>query len=102
MPNIIMTLWMYAVTVLQHSQFIIHTLLAFNRFVAIVYSKSYDFVWKNNLLWAYFIALGLPACYMTFLLPSQGIMKYEKIPEMNYTSYIMDNAGDVSVSDLEF
>ena len=98
MPNIIMTAFVYVVTVLQHSQFIIHTLITFNRFIAIVYTNSYNFFWRNNLLWAYILALGLPACYLTFLIPSQGIMKYTKLDDMNYTAYQMENVGDIIVS----
>ena len=77
--NLLMTIIQWLFCVLQHSQFIVHLLLALNRICAVIIPHSYKIYWAPRHFWKYCIFTCLvPMIYMGWLLKYGAHMYYEE------------------------
>uniref|UniRef100_A0AC35G7Q5 Serpentine receptor class gamma n=1 Tax=Panagrolaimus sp. PS1159 TaxID=55785 RepID=A0AC35G7Q5_9BILA len=97
-PSIPITIWYYFTVTLQHSQFIIHVLMAFNRFSAIIMVKSYNIVWNPDRFWIFLIIIFIiPGCYMSWLLVAGSYYLFIDYAAIGYKAYKLNNINMGSI-----
>ena len=90
--NLVITIWYYFACVLQHAQFIVHVLMAFNRFSAIIMVKSYNLLWNPDRFWILVVFIFLiTACYMSWLLVAGSYFMHIKYDLIDYRAYKINN-----------
>ena len=76
-PNTLSTIYVYIFCVLQHSQLILHLIMAFNRFTATIMVKGYKDFWDVKRFWIIMvIVFGIPGCYMCWLCIYGGYFRW--------------------------
>uniref|UniRef100_A0A914Y7Y3 Serpentine receptor class gamma n=1 Tax=Panagrolaimus superbus TaxID=310955 RepID=A0A914Y7Y3_9BILA len=90
--NIPITIWYYLGVTLQHSQFIVHVLMAFNRFSAIIMIKSYNTLWNPDRFWIWLVIIFvIPGLYMSWMLFAGSYYLFIDYKAIGYTAYRMNN-----------